>query len=159
MNIFILDRNPIKAVEYLGDVHVSKMVLETAQILCTGYAYSISRPPYKITHFNHPCCVWARETKGNYVWLLRYGLAIYSEFKFRFRKSHASSKVIDWCAEHLFSVSLASNSHNKTEFVQAMPEQYRSSNPIEAYRHYYATEKKDLLNYTRRNAPKWLRFN
>lgn len=35
MNIFILDENPQKCAEYHCDKHVVKMILETAQILCT----------------------------------------------------------------------------------------------------------------------------
>lgn len=36
MNIFYLDGDVTKAAQYHCDKHVVKMVLETAQILCTG---------------------------------------------------------------------------------------------------------------------------
>lgn len=35
MNIFVLDTCPVVAAQYLNDKHVVKMVLESAQILCT----------------------------------------------------------------------------------------------------------------------------
>ena len=35
MNIFVLDRNPTIAAQMACDKHVVKMILETAQMLCT----------------------------------------------------------------------------------------------------------------------------
>ena len=37
MNIFHLDKNPIKCALYHCDKHVVKMILETAQMLSTAY--------------------------------------------------------------------------------------------------------------------------
>ena len=37
MNIFHLDKNPIKCAEYHCDKHVVKMILETSQMLSTAY--------------------------------------------------------------------------------------------------------------------------
>jgi hypothetical protein len=37
MNIFYLDKDPIKAAEYSCDKHVVKMILESAQMLCTAH--------------------------------------------------------------------------------------------------------------------------
>jgi len=35
MNIFYLDKDPVKAAQYSCDKHVVKMILESAQMLCT----------------------------------------------------------------------------------------------------------------------------
>lgn len=35
MNIFILDKDPVKAAQLQCDAHVSKMILESAQMLST----------------------------------------------------------------------------------------------------------------------------
>ena len=57
MQLFILDRNPYRAVEMLADVHVRKMCLETAQILSAvmvinGNLLSENMPA--IYNINHP---------------------------------------------------------------------------------------------------------
>ena len=36
MNIFYLDRDPVKAAQMSCDKHVVKMILESAQMLCTA---------------------------------------------------------------------------------------------------------------------------
>ena len=72
MNIFVVDIDPSKAAQSLCDKHVVKMVLETAQILST-----ISGGPYRPTHANHPCVLWAGATKRNYLWLVEHGHTFY----------------------------------------------------------------------------------
>ena len=75
MKIFYLDEDPYKAALWLDDVRQNKMILETAQLLCT--AWNILEPDhgmplYKSTHINHPCAVWVRESADNCEWLLDY---------------------------------------------------------------------------------------
>ena len=63
MNIFYLDKDPRKAAEFQYNKHVVKMILETAQILCTAHHCIMGEDadvPYKSTHKNHPSTVWAR---------------------------------------------------------------------------------------------------
>lgn len=69
MNIFILDADPKIAAEMLCDKHVVKMLLETAQLLCGVFWFALKSGnltqlnisiPYKMTHYNHPCSIWAR---------------------------------------------------------------------------------------------------
>ena len=54
MNIFVLSECPIEAAQMQCDKHVVKMIVETAQMLCT-----VGTGPYKRTHASHPCTVWA----------------------------------------------------------------------------------------------------
>ena len=44
----------------------------------------------------------------------------------------------------------------KTEFAQAMPEQYRSKDIVKSYRQYYLQEKKELLQW-KCGRPDWAR--
>ena len=37
MNIFVIDHDPVKAAEMQCDKHVVKMIVESAQILCTTH--------------------------------------------------------------------------------------------------------------------------
>lgn len=95
MNIFVTSSCPYKCAEYLDDKRVVKMVLETAQMLSTaireqGYEGS---EIYKATHKNHPCNVWARETKQNFLWLLRHFRALCIEYTDRYGRVHKSSQL------------------------------------------------------------------
>lgn len=60
MNIFVLDYNPERAAEYHCDKHVIKMILESAQMLCTAIneIVGIQITLYKSTHKNHSCSLW-----------------------------------------------------------------------------------------------------
>ena len=65
MNIFYLDRDPELAAIYQYNKHVVKMILESAQMLCTahhcyGDAEQKANVPYKQAHLNHPSTIWAR---------------------------------------------------------------------------------------------------
>src|SRR5574343_1523365 len=97
MNIFAVDADPIQAARDLCDRHVVKMTLETAQILCSAFDES----PYKKTHFNHPCCKWARTSKSNYQWLIAHGLGLSAEYSLRYGKTHKSEQVIQWCMANM----------------------------------------------------------
>jgi hypothetical protein len=70
MNIFATSPCPIESAKYLDDKRKIKMLLESAQLLAT----------YKPTHVNHPAAIWARQTKRNYIWLLRHFAALCREY-------------------------------------------------------------------------------
>ena len=83
MNIFVLDRHPVTAAQLQCDRHVVKMVLESAQMLCTSINMLGGQAQYKTAHVNHPCSVWARETLGNFLWLYDHGMALAKEYTHR----------------------------------------------------------------------------
>jgi len=89
MNIFVLSSDPIEAAQMLCGKHVVKMPLESAQLLCSPYPKGAA--PYRRTHYNHPCAVWARESLGNYLWLVEHGLALCDEFNSRYKKKNISA--------------------------------------------------------------------
>jgi len=62
MNIFFLDFDTEKCAKYHCDKHVVKMILETAQLLCGTHWVIGSEAPYKLSHKNHPCAIWTRES-------------------------------------------------------------------------------------------------
>jgi hypothetical protein len=89
MNIFYLDTNIQLCSEYHCDKHVVKMILEYAQILCTVLHESGESAPYRPTHKNHPCVLWAGESIENWKWLRDLANALNTEYKFRFQ--HAAN--------------------------------------------------------------------
>ena len=102
MNIFFLDFDVKKCAVYHCDKHVVKMILETAQLLCGVHhvvelQYEI---PYKLSHKNHPCAIWSRESLSNYLYLCELGLALCEEYTYRYGKRHKSQDVIEWCLDN-----------------------------------------------------------
>ena len=107
MNIFILDYDVKKCAQYHVDKHVVKMILETSQILCGVHHMSLLEPyrlptstldiPYKLSHKNHPCSIWSRESLTNYLYLCELGLELCVEYTYRYGKRHKSQDVIEWC--------------------------------------------------------------
>jgi len=150
MNIFILDNNHQKSVRYLVEKHLTKMPLETAQILCSPFP---NTAPYKRTHYNHPCCVWVRSSVHNYQWLLDYGEAIFTEFKRQRNKQHKSYEVLEWCKNNFQSLKLPNIP--RTPFPLCMPDQYKDENHITAYRNYYKSEKLQLASSSYQ-IPSWV---
>ena len=145
MNIFVLDTNPALAAQYQCDKHVVKMVLESAQILST-----ICGGPYKPTHANHPCVLWAKSCITNYNWLLRHAKALCAEYTHRYGKKHKCEDVINSIHPPRLSVGI-------TPFVQCMPAEYQDKDPVQAYRKYYRGDKAGFAKWTKRDEPFWWR--
>lgn len=151
MNIFLLDKDPEIAAQMQCDKHVVKMVLESAQLLCSPFNQGDA--PYRRTHYNHPCSKWCRESSENYKWLLKHANGLASEYTHRYGKVHKSQAVIEWCNENYRFVNLPEIS--MTPFALAMPTQYKCIDPVRAYRNYYSGEKSGFAKWTKREIPNW----
>ena len=66
MNIFYLDRDIERAVQFHCDSHVVKMCLETAQILFTALHRYDQPAQYKPTHVKHPSVLWAGDSLAQF---------------------------------------------------------------------------------------------
>lgn len=153
MNIFILDHEVSKCAQYHGDKHVVKMVLETAQILCSAYHLLTNKDaPYRLTHKSHPCVVWATSCSENYDYLVELGLALAKEYMYRYGKTHKSEAVIKWCLENKPKGMPLKGS---LDFISVVPAHCKSENVVEAYRNYYRIEKSHIAIWTRRPTPYW----
>ena len=109
MNVFILDENPALAARYHMDVHVVKMVLESAQLLSTCFLHfdivGDKSKVYKPTHPNHPCSVWLRESFSNVVWLYQLLKELLYEYTYRFGRIHACSRLVPYFSRCLTKLS------------------------------------------------------
>lgn len=152
MNIFVLDYDLKKCAKYHTDKHVSKMILESVQVLCTAY-YSTGRDelaPYKKTHYNHPVAVWSRQSLNNWLWLRDYALELYDEFDYRYNNTHKSGEL-------LFDLELPDLPvRGLTKLPQCMPDEYKCDDVVEAYRKYYNGDKRHLFNWKNREVPEWI---
>lgn len=163
MNIFVLDLDTKKCAEYHNDKHCVKMILEYSQILCgvhhmsnpTSTPTSTLQVPYKLSHKNHPCSIWARECIENYIWLCDLALDLCDEYRYRYGRRHKSQDVIEWCLVHKPNIPLLGR---MTSQALAMPNEckIRSNNStIDSYRNYYMTDKRHIANWKNREVPYW----
>lgn len=152
MNIFVLDTNPKKCAEYHNDKHVVKMILETAQLLCGVHWVLGGEAPYKLSHKNHPCAIWARECIENYIWLCDLGLELSAEYTHRYGKRHKSEDIIEWC---LMNQPDLRDNGDITEFAVAMPDECKNDDIVQAYRTYYMVEKRNIAVWKNRQVPEW----
>ena len=153
MNIFVLDEDIKQCAQYHCDQHVVKMILESAQIVCTALNLHGFTTPYKSTHVQHPCVLWAAASHANLEWLVQLARALNDEYRYRYDKGndHASIAVLDQIEKLRFA------SIGLTEFPQAMPEQYRvSGDAVCAYRNFYIGEKLRFARWTKRPIPPWI---
>ena len=161
MNIFVLDKDPAKAARMLNDRHVSKMILESAQMLSAvadRYGYPTL---YKVSHKNHPCTLWAGNRRANWEWLIAHAMAMGGEKIKRTGKSHKSLAVIWWYKQNEYGPPR--DDLSMSPFAQAMPDIYKHKDPVIAYRNYYLGAKqffKDGKRPTWKNAspPDWWEF-
>ena len=152
MNIFVLDRDIPTCARYHADQHVVKMILESAQMLCTVLNQHGIETPYRSTHAKHPCTVWAGTSLSNWLWLRELALALNDEYRYRYTKEadHKSAMVVQGLPlPPIEDVGL-------TEFAQAMPDEYKvPGDPVRAYREFYHGEKAHFAKWTRREPPTW----
>ena len=155
MNIFVLDRDLVKSAQAHVDKHIVKMPLETAQLLCTARHELGGDPddiPYRKTHANHPCSIWARKSLLNYTWLCDMGIELCREYTYRYGKTHKCEAVIQDCMANTPEFDHI----DLTEHAQAMDEEYRLSDPVLAYRNYYNKAKSHLHSWKNRQTPIWI---
>jgi hypothetical protein len=152
MNIFFLDFDTKKCAQYHCDKHVVKMILETAQLLCGVHWVIGSEAPYKLSHKNHPCAIWTRNSLSNYLYLCDLGLELCKEYTYRYGKRHKSQDIIEWCLTNKPNI----HDVDFTTPPLAMDNQYKIGNDvIESYRNYYIKGKKDIVCWKNRPQPEW----
>ena len=144
MNIFYLDPSPKRSVDFMSDKHIVKMILESAQMLCTAHQVLDKKTHigdvelYKVAHLNHPSSVWVRENRHHYDWLYEHFIELSSEYTQRYKKTHTTYSKL--------SHVLSTPPHNipSKEFQappQCMPDKYKTKSTVKAYLTYYANEK------------------
>lgn len=149
------------------DKHISKMIIEAAQMLST--AKHILDPfkdeedgagiIYAISHKNHPVSIWIRTSLENYLWTLDMVDAMHEEWRFRYghgENKYHNSFII---AQYLRTYAPPADrfpERGLTPFAQAMPEEYKSDDAVESYRKYYQSpDKRRIASWKKREVPVW----
>ena len=166
MNLFILSLCFRECAECMFDKHISKIILEAVQMLCTTMHMvdpdndiNEKTKIYKIAHKNHPVTIWMRQSRDNFIWTLDLVDAMHTEWKFRYNhpqeKEHKSF-VLSKYLRHYAPPADKFPETGLTQFAMAMPSKYKSDDPIEAYRKYYQSpEKQKIASWKNRSKPGW----
>ena len=171
MNIFVLDNDAATSARMMCDKHVVKMILESCQLLSTAHhvldgdvllvdtgkrKYKTSvctkKNICKATMINHPCTIWARESRDNYLWLWRHAYALCKEYTRRYNKVHAMESMLMF---ELYDPPTSIPRGKLTPFAQAMPDQYKHSDATVAYKQYYLAEKIKFAKWNYSETPEW----
>ena len=157
MNLFACEDHPVKAAQALPDKHVVKMCIENAQMLAValgdlhgldfGQIRKKDGTPYsQRSHFNHPSTVWVRSSYANLAWTIVHGLALCSEYTYRYGKVHASviahHDAMDLFHKH--TGKRLSIWQSVESFARAMPQDIKDDETISdvaAYRLYLVNHK------------------
>jgi len=160
MNIFYLSESPQESALMHNDKHCVKMILESAQMLCTAHRVLDGDDKcdgmfmYKEAHKNHPSTIWARKNCYTYKWLFDLFEALCDEYTYRYGKLHATDLKLREVLRELPNKIPMIEEH-LTEPPQCMPDEYKSLDTVEAYRKYYMGEKSHFCSWKKRPTPTW----
>jgi len=158
MNIFVVDNDSRIAARQLCDKHVVKMIVEGCQMLSTIHrmnsSHVIHAPVelYKKSFENHPCTIWARNSVDNYMWLAEHTHELSLEYTRRYGRTHKAHGMTVWFLGH---IPHGINRMSLTPFAQAMPDQYKDVDAVQAYRNYYIHEKARFAKWKHTEPPDW----
>jgi hypothetical protein len=152
MNIFFLDKDPVKAAQLQCDKHVVKMVLETAQMVSTAVRNQGYDVGYVSAYPKHPMTIWVNASNNNFAWALAHGLALGEEYTHRYNRVHASHTML----KTIQDLDIKGNANYMTTPPQCMPDIYKKNNYIDAYINYYVNAKKHFAKYTNRDVPEFM---
>jgi hypothetical protein len=182
MNIFFLDKNPIRCAQMHVDKHCVKMILEYAQLLSTAHrvldgtqSVGLSKTGrkqtryvlpddrehtlYSATHISHPSAVWARQSDSNYMWLAELLEECCKEYTYRYGKIHkVESSDLMQTLKNIFPKNIPNKPF--TEPTPAMPDECKvPGNSLQSYHNYYVMNKQHLWSWkgkiNSRNRPQW----
>jgi len=165
MNLFILSLIQKEIAQFMMDKHVSKILLEAVQMLCSAKRMldpddEGNHKLYKLAHKNHPVTIWCRKSKENFMWTLELIEELHNEWRYRYghseSKNHKSYLVAMYLKENI-------PSHDKfeekgiTPFALVMPDIYKCDDPVISYRNYYMSEEKQKIATwkKKREKPHW----
>lgn len=156
MNLFVTSLSPTLAAQSLDNKRLNKMILETAQLLCTELSRRGYPMPYKPTHQSHPVTL-SLQHDPTLLWAGVYFEALHTEYVYRFLKTHASYTT---CASD-FRARLPFNVPGSPIFANCARNQMHAldftHHPVpESYQHYLSARwNRESPLWTGRKAPDW----
>ena len=172
MNIFYLDKDPIKAAQLSCDKHVVKMIVESAQMLSTAHRMidgkeyidktkagrkikrwkhpnsNMEKTLYKACHTGHPSTVWVMQSAYNYHWLYKHMMALNTEFKMRYGHilDHKTVQLLEGAL--MYPPKNISLNTIATDPTPAMPDYCKvPGDSVASYKKYYIYEKQRFATW------------
>jgi len=172
MNIFYLDKDPIKAAQMSCDKHCVKMIVESAQMLSTAHRMidgkeytdltksgrrikrwkhpnaNLEKTLYKACHTGHPSTVWVMQSAYNYHWLYKHMMALNTEFKMRYGHilDHKTVQLLEGAL--MYPPKNISLNTIATDPPPAMPDYCKiPGDSVASYRKYYIFEKQRFATW------------
>lgn len=162
MQIFALDNDPVQAARWHSNVHVNKMLIESCQLLSSAHWTTGGTAPYKLTHQNHPCAKWVRQSLSNYKWLCTLAVTLEEEYNQR-RFLQGKPEREHGC--HKAVVHLTANFPNipdvgVTPFAVAVKDDVLQkclvpNDVVATYRNFYNTKRSGKHAVWTQNKPSW----
>eukprot|EP00930_Biecheleria_cincta_P061015 TRINITY_DN46584_c0_g1_i1.p1 TRINITY_DN46584_c0_g1~~TRINITY_DN46584_c0_g1_i1.p1 ORF type:complete len:315 (-),score=57.47 TRINITY_DN46584_c0_g1_i1:115-1059(-) len=166
MNIFFLHMSPKQCAKMHANIHVVKMIVETAQLLCNVHRRQrehclppymtqrqMARIPYKESASGHRklgSMIWVAESLGNYRWAVQLGLELCNEYNAgRGRAAgktskHKTQKVLEWLRDHEPNFKIQRRTPVRTKHL-AMPARFKKAETsVQAYRDYYFSKRRTM---------------
>ena len=158
MNIFSVNKDPVFSARQLCNKHVIKMPTESMQMLHTAF----EKNKFKLFNPQHPCSVWARQSKDNFNWLIEHGLALCDEYKNRYLRKHKAQESIEWVRDNQNQLDFAES--KLTPFPRCFSEfKAELDKTIEdthlAYQEFYNLDKTWAQWHSLEKIPAWWRGN
>lgn len=149
MNLFFIESTPEDCARSYVDKHVTKIMLEATQMLCTaarrhGFA---QEHLYKETYPRHPMTIWVGDSSEHFMWTLTHAQALYAEYLRRYQNRTTYRRLrLALATVKAMSVTIVRSipDHSWHRPPQCMPDQYKAADYRTAYRLYYAIGKEHL---------------
>lgn len=180
MNLFILDKDPVKAAQLQCDKHVVKMIVESAQMLSTAHRMLdgiFERRPsksgktmskywrlpdsredtfYKAVHMHHPCTVWTTQSNNNYNWHWVHFAALCDEYTYRYEKVHSTDKLLRKALSKPPQNIPFGNLTQQPLAMTSNPECMHPNDVVRSYREFYQTKQTRFkMVWSKREVPEW----
>ena len=179
MNVFYVDKHPVKAAEQMCDKHIVKMILESAQLLCTchrvmdGTEYygktangrkikrwkhpdrKMNKHLYLAGHVNHPTNIWLRECRENYMLMFTYYKLICEEYTYRYGKEHGAKDYWWILREPPKNMPSLGKTTPVPQAMKEFPQCKVDGDSVQAYRNFYVVAKRRFATWKERGAPLW----
>ena len=95
--------------------------------------------------------LWCGDSLAFYKWLIWFGRVLCAEYNYRYGRHHASEAVIDTLPD---TPPLPDTGW--TDPPRAMPDEFKSPDPVDGYWAFYVGEKAHFAQWTERPVPSFM---
>ena len=177
MNVFYLDHDPVTAAIWLCDQHVSKMILESAQMMCTAIRIHLGLEDtpreelpedlkwlYRTAHPKHGSTIWVGTSYANFKWTFQHVVQMHGQHSIRFGTRHNSYRVAR--AAWLYVMKKKKTKDRVPFPMEGRTPPYMAfgpelehlkdpKDPVGSYRKFYIADKAKFATWTNSEPPPW----